>query len=206
MPRSADDTRRRILDAAESCFATDGIVGATFADILDAAGQRNNSAIQYHFGDRIGLLEAITSRRVEQMAVHRDRLLDDLPSEPTVRDLVEVIIAPLAAMLGEPGGSAYLRIQAELLAHPNRDELPELLSQPWSRPGLERVQALLVESLPPHSVVLGAVRTVLATTLIFHSLADRARLTDEAADHEDFVRGLVHAVVAILETVMDEPA
>ncbi len=203
MPRSADDTRRRILDAAEARFAADGIVGATFADILEAAGQRNNSAIQYHFGDRVGLLAAITSRRVEQMAVHRDRLVDALPPEPSVRELVEVIVDPLAAMLGDPGGSSYLRIQAELLAHPNRDELPDLLSQPWSRPGLERVQAMLVDVLPPHSRVLGSVRAVLATTLIFHALADRARLADESADHDDFVRGLVHAVVAILETSMD---
>ena len=137
------------------------------------------------------------------MAVHRDELVDALPPEPSVRQLVEVIVSPLAAMHGYPGGSAYLRIQAELLAHPNRDELPELLAQPWSRPGLERTQALLVDALPEHSRTLGAVRTVLATTLIFHSLADRARTTTGVDDHDDFVRGLVHATVAVLETPMD---
>ena len=203
MPRSAEDTRRRILDAAELQFAADGIAGATFADILEAAGQRNNSAIQYHFGDRMGLIEALTARRVDQMAVHRDELVDALPADPTVRQLVEVIVSPLAAMLGDPGGSAYLRIQAELLAHPNRDELPELLAHPWSRPGLERVQALLAEALPAHSRTLGEVRTLLATTLIFHSLADRARTTIGTDDDAEFVRGLVHAVVAVLETPMD---
>lgn len=203
MPRSADDTRRRILDAAERRFATDGIAGATFADILDDAGQRNNSAIQYHFGDRMGLLEAITSRRVEQMAVHRETLVDRLPAAPTVRQLVEVIVDPLAAMLGDPGGSAYLRIQAELLAHPDRDALPDLLAQPWSRPGLERVQALLQDALPDHTRVLRHVRTVLTTTLIFHSLADRARTVSGSDDDDDFVRGLVHATVAILESPMD---
>lgn len=203
MPRSAEDTRRRILDAAELQFAADGIAGATFADILEAAGQRNNSAIQYHFGDRMGLIEALTARRVHQMAVHRDELVDALPAHPTVRQLVEVIVSPLAAMLGDPGGSAYLRIQAELLAHPNRDELPELLAHPWSRPGLERVQALLAEALPAHSRTLGEVRTLLATTLIFHSLADRARTTIGTDDDAEFVRGLVHAVVAVLETPMD---
>ncbi len=204
MPRSADDTRRRILDAAETRFAADGIGGATFAHILEAAGQRNNSAIQYHFGDRIGLLEAVTGRRVEQMAVHRERLVDALPAQPTVRELVEVIVGPLSAMLGDPGGAAYLRIQAELLAQPDRDDLPDLLSAPWSRPGLERVQALLLEALPDHSAVLGRVRTVLVTTLIFHALADRARVVGRSDDHADFVRGLVHATVAILETPMDQ--
>lgn len=203
MPRSAEETRRRILDAAEIRFATDGIAGATFADILEAAGQRNNSAVQYHFGDRMGLLEALTARRVDQMAVHRERLVDALPDKPSLRQLVEVIVSPLAAMLGDAGGSAYLRIQAELLAHPDRDELPDLLARPWSRPGLERVQALLVEHLPAHSRTLGEVRTVLSTTLIFHALADRARTTSGPDDHEEFVRGLVHAVVAILESPME---
>lgn len=203
MPRSAEETRRRILDAAELRFAADGIAGATFADILEAAGQRNNSAIQYHFGDRMGLIEALTARRVEQMAVHRDQLVDALPAEPTVRQLVEVIVAPLAAMLGDPGGSAYLRVQAELLAHPNRDELPELLARPWSRPGLERVLGLLADALPEHSRTLGEVRTVLATTLIFHALADRARTTEDTTDHSEFVRGLVGATVAILASPMD---
>lgn len=205
MPRSAEETRRRILDAAELRFAADGIAAATFADILEAAGQRNNSAIQYHFGDRIGLLEALTARRVEQMAVHRGGLVDALPAKPSIRDLVEVIVRPLAAMLGDDGGAAYLRIQAELLAHPNRDELPELLARPWARPGLERVQVLLADALPAHSRTLGEVRTVLSTTLIFHALADRARTTSGDDDHEDFVRGLVHAVVAILESPMERP-
>lgn len=203
MPRSADDTRRRILDAAEARFAADGIVAATFADILDDAGQRNNSAIQYHFGDRLALLEAITARRVDQMATHREVLLDALPADADVREYVEVIVEPLAAMLDDPGGSAYLRIQAELLAHPDRDELSPLLAKPWARPGLERVQALLAEKLPEHSRELGQVRAVLATTLIFHSLADRARTTADDVDHTDFIRGLVHAVVAILSTPME---
>lgn len=203
MPRSADDTRRRILDAAERRFAADGIAGATFADILEEAGQRNNSAIQYHFGDRTGLLEAVTERRVEQMAGHREALVDALSPEPTVRDLAEVIIGPLESMLGDPGGAAYLRIQAELLAHPNREQLPGLLSEPWSRPGLERVQELLFDTLPEHSRKRRRVRAVLVTTLIFHSLADRARNAIDAGDHAEFVSGLVHATVAILETPMD---
>ncbi|MDE0802235.1 MAG: helix-turn-helix domain containing protein [Acidimicrobiales bacterium] len=204
MPRSADDTRRRILDAAEARFAADGIHAATFADILEAAGQRNNSAVQYHFGDRLGLLEAITIRRVDQMAAHREALLDALPSRAGVRQYVEVIVEPLAAMLDDPGGSAYLRIQAELLAHPDRDELSPLLAKPWARPGLERVQALLAAELPEHSRELARVRAVLATTLIFHSLADRARTTAADVDHTDFTRGLVHAVMAILSTPLEQ--
>lgn len=203
VPRSAEETRRLILDAAERRFATDGLVGATFADIIEDAGQRNNSAIQYHFGDRIGLLEALTARRVQQLAAARERLVDALPPQASLHEIVAVIVGPLAAMLDDPGGSAYLQIQAELLAHPGRGEMSKLLAEPWTRSGLDRVGALLLDQLPAHSRRFAEVRRVLATTLIFHALADRARTTGLGVDHDDFVCGLVAATVAILETPMD---
>lgn len=199
MPRSADETRRRLLDAAELRFASDGIAGATFADITSDAGQRNNSAIQYHFGDRIGLLEAVTVRRVDQMAAHREVLVGALPAQPSVHEIVGVIVAPLAAMLDHRGGQAYLRIQAELLAQPARDDLPPVLAEPWSRPGLERVGELLLDRVPIDARPRARIRRLLATTLIFHALADRARAS-EVADHREFVDGLISATVAILES------
>lgn len=202
MARSADETRRLILDAAERRFADDGILGATFADIIEDAGQRNNSAIQYHFGDRIGLLEAVTARRVEQMSQHRAELLRSLPEDASAHDVVEVVVLPLAGLLSDPAAAAYLRIQAELLAHPSRDQMPQLLAEPWSRPGLERVNQLLVTRLPVHSRSSIEIRRDLATTLIFHALADRAR-NARIGSHDGFVRGLVAATVAILETPMD---
>lgn len=200
VPRSSEETRRLILDAAELRFAADGTRGATFADIIDDAGQRNNSAIQYHFGDRIGLIEAITARRVEQMAVHRSALVDALAPDPSMHELVWVIVEPLAAMLDDPGGSAYLQIQAELLAHPARSEMSSMLTEPWLRPGLERVIELLLERMPPGTESDYRIRPVLATTLILHALADRARTMPAGADHAPFVRGLVAATVAVLET------
>jgi TetR/AcrR family transcriptional regulator, regulator of cefoperazone and chloramphenicol sensitivity len=200
VPRSADETRRLLLDAAEARFAADGIRGATFADIIADAGQRNNSAIQYHFGDRMGLLEAVTARRVAQLAAHRNALVDGLPADASVRDLVEVIVAPLAAMLDDRGGAAYLQIQAELLAEPARDRMPVMLSEPWARPGLERVGALLVDRLPLATGPETTIRALLATTLIFHALADRARATQPGTDHGPFVNGLISATVAVLET------
>ena len=203
MPRSGDDTRRRLLDAAERRFAEEGISGATFADIIEDAGQRNNSAIQYHFGDRLGLLEAVIARRSEQVGADREPLVDRLPNEPTARQVVETIILPLAALLEQPQGVAFLRIQAELLAHPSRTEMPQLLVEPWKRPGFETAGKLLLEALPERCRPFLPVRRTLATTLIIHSLADRARTAAPGDRHDDFVRGLIAATVAILEAPMD---
>jgi AcrR family transcriptional regulator len=203
VPRSGNETRIRLLDAAERRFAADGISGATFADIIDDAGQRNNSAIQYHFGDRMGLLEAVIGRRSEELAVRREEMAGRLPSEPTPRQVVEVIVVPLAAMLDRPGGVDYLRIQAELLAHPARDTMPTLLTEPWRRPGFESAGKLLVESLPEHCLPMQQTRRILATTLVFHALADRARTARPGDDHDHFVRSLVAATVAVVEVPMD---
>lgn len=197
MPRSSDATRRALLDAAERRFAADGITGATFTDITADAGQRNNSAVQYHFGDRTGLLEAVTARRVGQLRAARDGLIDQLPEAPTMRDLMRVIVQPLADMLEEPGGAAYLCIQADLLAHPARDELSPMLAEPWARPGLERVFERFGADFPAERAD-PPLRAILITTLIFHALADRSR-TAAAEDHARFVEALIDAATAVAQ-------
>src|SRR5262245_10052554 len=60
-----DATRERLIIVAERLFAERGIAAVTFIDISRAAGQRNNVAIPYHFGDRDGLVGAITRYRAQ---------------------------------------------------------------------------------------------------------------------------------------------
>ena len=94
------------------------------------AGQRNKSAAQYHFGDRHGLIEAIATARMGPINEVRQRLLDDL-DEPTVRQLVEVIVEPLAeATLHR--GSCWARF----------------LAQSWTDPELSRVVRRCFEAGP----------------------------------------------------------
>ena len=60
MPRP--DTRTRLLDVAEQLFAEHGIDAVSLSQILETAGQRNKSAIYYHFGSKAGLIAAIAER------------------------------------------------------------------------------------------------------------------------------------------------
>ena len=48
-------TRAWIVAAAERLFADIGIDATSLAEINKAAGQRNRSAVQYHFGDKEGV-------------------------------------------------------------------------------------------------------------------------------------------------------
>ena len=71
-------TKDRLLDAAQRLFARDGVHGARIRDINALAGQRNPSALHYHFGSREALLEAILARYQRDVDINVAAALDRL--------------------------------------------------------------------------------------------------------------------------------
>ena len=67
---------RRLLREAERLFARRGLYQVTVREITEAAGQRNVSALNYHFGSREGVLDAILDRHGDPTDVARGELLD----------------------------------------------------------------------------------------------------------------------------------
>src|SRR5699024_12317749 len=57
------DVKTHMLDIAEQMSAERGLDGVSMRDVASAAGQRNNSAVQYHFGSRDGLIVEVLRRR-----------------------------------------------------------------------------------------------------------------------------------------------
>ncbi|MCW2968326.1 MAG: regulatory protein TetR [Solirubrobacteraceae bacterium] len=97
-----DATRLLILLTAEELFAERGIAGVPLRDVAVAAGQRNNIAVQYHFGDREGLLHAITEYRAAPSDLARSRMIEEHAAgahEAGLRDSVEMLVLPLAGHL-----------------------------------------------------------------------------------------------------------
>jgi len=91
-------TKLRLLDSAEQLFAQRGVHDTATRDIVAAAGQRNESALQYHFGSREGLIDALHRRRLGQVQVRRIERLDALLAttpEPSVREFCAVLIMPV---------------------------------------------------------------------------------------------------------------
>jgi AcrR family transcriptional regulator len=83
----------QLVDAAERLFAERGIAGVSLREIGAAAGQRNNSAAQYHFGGKDGLVAAIFGRRMVPIDRRRRVMLAD--GDGSVRSYVEAIVVPL---------------------------------------------------------------------------------------------------------------
>ena len=71
----ADDTRDRILDAAEQLFAEHGVEGASLRQITREADV-NIAAIHYHYGSRDGLVRAVLDRVVAPINRMRIEMLD----------------------------------------------------------------------------------------------------------------------------------
>ncbi len=69
-PRAAsEETRNQIKAAAQMLFARHGVDAVTVQQIVEAAGQRNNAALHYHFGSKEEL--------IRQMVVDGAAVLDE---------------------------------------------------------------------------------------------------------------------------------
>ncbi|GAC66840.1 TetR/AcrR family transcriptional regulator [Gordonia soli] len=113
--------RERLLLAGERLMAERG-PDAPLRDIAAAAGQRNNSAVHYHFGSREGLIVAIVERRQDAMDRARTAMLADLSTtgggDDRLTALVEVLVAPMFTVPYEQGSTHYARFLDRVRMHP----------------------------------------------------------------------------------------
>ena len=198
MPRSAEPARRALIAAAEELFADRGIDAVPAGDIARAAGQRNNSAVQYHFGDKNELLQIVLDKHQDRLDASRNELLDRLEErgDASLRDVVDVLVQPLANLLEDVEGRRFLQIQAQILA--TRD-----VSEVWARRrGSRRMIGWISELGGTLSGPRGGHTRALVVTLLFHGLADFARRRPRAAASErrDFSEALAGALLAIVQT------
>ncbi len=118
---------------------------ASLIEITRQAGQRNRSALNYHFGSRDGVLCAVLDRHVAFLAQREGELLAVAATAPVddVASVVEAIVRP-AAELAECDwrGRCCLLIIAELAEEDPATFSPELASV-LDRTGGNAVYALL---------------------------------------------------------------
>lgn len=110
-----------MIDAAERLVAQRGLAALTLRDVQTEAGQANKSAAQYHFGSREGLLAAVVESRMRPAGERRRALLDtiDLQAEPpSMRELVEALILPLAEQTIKREHSLYARFLVQSIFDP----------------------------------------------------------------------------------------
>lgn len=119
--RTSDATRVRLVDAAERLFAEHGVAGVSLREINRVAGARNAIAVQYHFGDRAGLVRAVLDRHRHDIDARRHAMLDQIDADggaaggADLRTYAAALVRPAAAKLADESGRRHLQIWAELL-------------------------------------------------------------------------------------------
>jgi AcrR family transcriptional regulator len=145
------DTGAALVRAAEKLFAAHGIEGVSLREINRAAGQANASALQYHFGDRAGLLRAVIDKHRVDTEARRHALLDQYESTGVedLRALASALVLPLASKLDDPdGGREYLQINSELYTRPDFDKMSEMVPSKGPRNSIRRWHAMLDPMVP----------------------------------------------------------
>lgn len=95
------------MRAAESLFARDGIENVSVRAILREAGQRNESAMHYHFGNKEGLVEALQDQRIKQVIDHRADVFEVATAAgrvPSVREICYLLIVSPFQLCGRDRG------------------------------------------------------------------------------------------------------
>jgi AcrR family transcriptional regulator len=163
-------TREQIVLTAERLFADHGVDGVSLRQIASSAGSGNNSVVQYHFGSKEQLVQAVFEFRLPRMHARRLLLLDERRPD-TLRGYVE---CQLRAVLeqSELDGSHYMSFVATLLQH-NQDLLmnvPDEVQIATSK-FMDRLGAYLTDITEP----LRSRRLAQAMALIVYAAADRER-------------------------------
>jgi len=190
------DTRERLIAAAEELFAANGIEAVSLREIVRASGARNTTALQYHFGDRAGLVRAVLEKHHLDVDTRRHAMLDayEAAGRPELWALAHALVQPLAAKLEDPdGGCAYLQILAELMNRSQPALDPAVFDDPQD--SMFRWRELVAPLLSQDALRLHRRFVVLRFAVV-----ELARRADSAPHTDDrlFVSHLVDLVAALL--------
>ena len=207
MSTAGRDTRERLLATAEELFATRGIDAVSVRDITEAA-DANTASINYHFGSKRGLIDAIVERRAEALGRRRAELLDELEgTEPVdLRAVTRAMVLPTAELVhDDPTGRFYVSFLAALGDHP---ELMPALDA--FEPATERYLRALARATPELPAKVRVLRFAVAKDLTnrvlgqtngpIHVWAERHGVEIDDGEH-----GRVDSVVDMLVGIFTAP-
>src|SRR5687768_13750505 len=141
------ETRTRILDAAEELFMQHGFEGTSMRLLTTKAGV-NLAAVNYHFGSKDALIEAVFRRRLDPMNSARIAAIDKaeadaggraLPAETIIRAFVGESLRMVEDTKG--GGRNFIRLLGRTYTEPAKP-IRALIGQMYA-PTMERYKAAL---------------------------------------------------------------
>jgi len=143
------ETRTRILDAAEELFMQQGFGGTSMRLLTSKAGV-NLAAVNYHFGSKDALIEAVFRRRLDPMNVARIAALEALEAggTPDADAIIRAFVGASLRMLEDAkgGGRNFIRLLGRTYTEPAK-AIRHLIGQMYA-PTMQRYKAALERALP----------------------------------------------------------
>ncbi len=201
--RNSKATRERLIEAAEQLFGSRSIDAVSISEITAAAGQKNRNALQYHFKNRTGLLQAIVEKHATQVAVFRQSYFERAaasewpPAEAAARCFVMPIVDYVKA---NPKAVNFVKIISQLSAL-NQIQGNNNNALGVDFPAVPRLRALLESAMQHLSEKERQQRIYLLVSITFHGVADACRLHEQPPSWVD--RTIFEQLVCVLASFME---
>lgn len=148
----SENTRRQLVLAAMRLMAEKGLDGVSLRSVNVAAGAKNASAAHYHFGNKLGLVEAVVTTLERDVSKVRVPLLDALRARSAAetlssREIIETAYGPFMALLFHPEyGLPGIKFLSRLIVDTSPDV--RVLANKFTGPLADDILELLIEALP----------------------------------------------------------
>ena len=168
---SQTDTKTRIMDTAEQLFARDGFHITSLRTL----------AVNYHFGSKEGLLQAVITRRLLPLDEIRQQKISAVLAQaeaagkpPSAKDLLNSFIGPTLDFRNSgPGARDFISLIGRSLSEPDETVRKYFIRQVL--PTFKLLAAGLQKALPeiPEKILLARLQFALGS--MSHMMSSRAR-------------------------------
>jgi len=209
---TALSTKALLVEAGERLFGERGFDGATLREITAEAGQSNSNVVQYHFGDKAGLIRAILADRVariEHVRAMQLAVLDDgRPPDP--KQVLKVVWISLMSIRDRNGGHPFCRFMLQYMLHPRltRHPLASVYMLPFrpdegdgETPSIKKAAQLLFSAYAdvPKDLVMKRLSALVTMFLASVVEYDNLRRLEEGAGSEPYdINPILDMAVAAL--------
>lgn len=207
---SSKGTPSSIVDAAEELFAEQGFAETTVRQITSRANV-NLAAINYHFGSKKGLIQAVAEKFITPLINELSNQMDcyvDTDVKPALDDLLEILMRALLIVRSENKNTlpVFMRL-LELAYMNNQEELRDFLIGRYKSRLEHFLRCIREDSAPMEDdeffwrlhFMLGSMTFTLSNFKTLHSL-EKHRFT--AKQDETEVEQILHRMIPVLSAGM----
>ena len=193
------ETRTRILDAAEELFMQHGFEATSMRQLTAQAGA-NLASVNYHFGSKDALIEAVFRRRLDAMNASRIAELDRMEKENagralTPRQIIGAFVGVSLRMVedSKSGGRNFIRLLGRTYSDPQK-QIRALIGQLYA-PAMERFKAAFERALPqmPRDELIWRMHFMFGTLSYTLAATDTVQLIAGCKPEDRYDAGLLEA-------------